>query len=57
MLILTDDDNLVDAALSDILSLPLDQRHSRDPLRDVTDLLIQHSLRQVSLECHGYHGA
>ncbi|KAI0743910.1 TPR-like protein [Daedaleopsis nitida] len=44
--ILTDDDGLVDAALSELLSLPLDQRHERDPERDVTYLLIQHHLGQ-----------
>ncbi|TFK87083.1 TPR-like protein [Polyporus arcularius HHB13444] len=44
--ILTDDDNLVDAALSELLSLPIDQRHERDPERDVTYLLVQHHLGQ-----------
>ncbi|KAI0371043.1 TPR-like protein [Pilatotrama ljubarskyi] len=44
--ILTDDDGLVDAALSEVLSLPLDQRHERDPERDVTYLLVQHHLGQ-----------
>ncbi|KAI0633616.1 TPR-like protein [Trametes polyzona] len=44
--ILTDDDGLVDAALSELLSLPLDQRHERDPERDVTYLLVQHHLGQ-----------
>ncbi|KZT68315.1 TPR-like protein [Daedalea quercina L-15889] len=42
--ILTGDESLVDAALSEILSLPLDQRLSRDPDGDVTYLLIQHHL-------------
>ena len=45
--ILTDDDGLVDAALSEIISLPIDQRHERDPERDVTYLLVQHHLGQV----------
>lgn len=45
--ILTDDDDLIDAALSEILALPLDQRLARDPRRDVTYLLIQHHLGQV----------
>lgn len=45
--ILTEDDSLVDAALSEILSLPLDRRHILDPRRDVTYLLIQHHLGQV----------
>ncbi len=44
--ILTDDDGLVDAALSELLSLPLDQRHERDPERDVAYLLVQHHLGQ-----------
>ena len=46
--ILTGDDSLVDAALSEILALPLDERLSRDPGREVTYLLIQHHLAQVS---------
>ena len=45
--ILTDDDSLVDAALSEILALPLDDRLNKDPGRDVTYLLIQHHLAQV----------
>ncbi|EIM82722.1 uncharacterized protein STEHIDRAFT_63802 [Stereum hirsutum FP-91666 SS1] len=44
--ILTEDDGLIDAALSEILSLPLDKRHERDPERDVDYLLTQHSLAQ-----------
>ena len=44
--ILTDDDGLVDAALSELLSLPLDQRHERDPEREVAYLLVQHHLGQ-----------
>jgi len=44
--ILTDDDSLVDAALSEILSLPLERRHILDPRRDVNYLLIQHHLGQ-----------
>ncbi|TFY67241.1 hypothetical protein EVJ58_g1753 [Rhodofomes roseus] len=44
--ILTGDESLVDAALSEILALPLDQRLSRDPGRDVAYLLIQHHLAQ-----------
>ena len=45
--ILTDDDSLVDAALSEILSLPLEKRRELDPRRDVDYLLIQHHLGQV----------
>jgi len=44
--ILTDDDSLVDAALSEILGLPLEQRLQRDPGREVTYLLIKHHLGQ-----------
>ncbi|KAI0644651.1 TPR-like protein [Trametes meyenii] len=44
--ILTEDDGLVDAALSEILSLPLNERLQRDPERDVTYLLTQHHLGQ-----------
>ncbi|RPD63776.1 TPR-like protein [Lentinus tigrinus ALCF2SS1-6] len=44
--ILTDDDSLVDAALFELLSLPIDQRQERDPERDVTYLLVQHHLGQ-----------
>lgn len=45
--ILTDDDNLVDAALSEVLSLSIQEREDRDPEGDVTHLLIQHHLSQV----------
>ncbi|KZV61771.1 TPR-like protein [Peniophora sp. CONT] len=44
--ILTEDEGLVDAALSEILALPLDQRRARDPRRDVTYLLTQQQLEQ-----------
>lgn len=46
--ILTGDDNLVDAALSEILALAIEQRHSVDPQRNVDYLLMQHHLAQVS---------
>jgi len=46
--ILTEDESLIDAALSEILSLPLDRRRLRDPRRDVTYLLIQQYLEQVN---------
>jgi superkiller protein 3 len=45
--ILTEDDNLVDAALSEIQSLPIERRQELDPRRDVTYLLVQHHLSQV----------
>lgn len=47
--IVTEDDTLVDAALSEILSLPPEQRLQSDPGRDVAYLIIQHSLGQVRL--------
>ena len=55
--ILTDDDGLIDAALSELKSLPLDLRHRRDPQRDYSYILKQHHLGQVSdrfntIPCH-----
>ncbi|KAH7923951.1 TPR-like protein [Leucogyrophana mollusca] len=44
--ILTEDDGLVDAALSEIQSLPIERRQELDPQRDVTYLLVQHYLGQ-----------
>ncbi|CAA7259262.1 unnamed protein product [Cyclocybe aegerita] len=44
--ILTHDDNLVDAALSEILALPIERKHKLDPQRHVDYLLIQHHLAQ-----------
>ncbi|KAF8270248.1 TPR-like protein [Lactarius quietus] len=44
--ILTDDDSLIDAALSELISLPLDLRHRRDPRRDFSYILGQHHLGQ-----------
>ncbi|KAH9083896.1 TPR-like protein [Lactarius deliciosus] len=44
--ILTDDDSLIDAALSELISLPLDLRHQRDPRRDFSYILRQHHLGQ-----------
>lgn len=52
--ILTDDDGLVDAALSEMLSLPLDQRTAMDPHHDVTGLLVKHHLGQVSIACPSF---
>ncbi len=46
--ILTDDDGLIDAALFELKSLPLDLRHRRDPRRDFSYTLKQHYLGQVS---------
>ncbi len=46
--ILTDDDSLIDAALSELISLPLDLRHRRDPRRDFSYILRQHHLGQVN---------
>lgn len=47
--ILTDDAGLVDAALSELLALPLEERQARDPRRDVDYLLMQHELAQGDL--------
>ncbi|KAL0571344.1 Superkiller protein 3 [Marasmius crinis-equi] len=44
--ILTDDDGLIDAALSEILALPVDDRAHLDPSRNVDHLLIRHHLGQ-----------
>lgn len=46
--ILTDDEGLVDAALSEILALPFEKKRALDPGRDVDYLLTQNYLRQVS---------
>lgn len=45
--ILTCDDSLVEAALAEILSLPVEERSKMDPHRYVDYLLIQHHLGQV----------
>jgi len=47
--ILTDDDGLIDAALSELKSLPLDLRHRRDPQRNFSYILKQHHLGQGNL--------
>ncbi|KIK67005.1 hypothetical protein GYMLUDRAFT_37036 [Collybiopsis luxurians FD-317 M1] len=44
--ILTEDDTLIDAALSEILALPVDRKLQLDPLRNVDHLLMQHHLGQ-----------
>ncbi|KAJ7647495.1 superkiller protein 3 [Roridomyces roridus] len=44
--ILTDDDTLVDAALAEVLALPLDKRLELDPRRDVNYLLTKHHIGQ-----------
>ncbi|KAJ7675089.1 superkiller protein 3 SKI3 [Mycena rosella] len=48
--ILTDDDGLVDAALADLLALPLDRRLELDPQRDVNYLLTKHHIGQGNAE-------
>ena len=53
--ILTGDDGLIDAALSELKSLPLDLRHRRDPQRDYSYILKQHHLGQVSDRLMSYH--
>jgi superkiller protein 3 len=51
--IVTADDALVDAALSEIVSLPVARRVALDPGRDVTYLLAQHALAQVKPHLFG----
>jgi superkiller protein 3 len=46
---LTFDDSLVDAALSEILAMPLESRLLLDPAKDVDQLLIQHYLNKVCM--------
>ncbi|KAH7888376.1 superkiller protein 3 [Phlebopus sp. FC_14] len=48
--ILTEDDSLVDAALSEIQSLSIERRQELDPRKDVTYLLVQHHLGQGEVE-------
>ncbi|KAG8213777.1 superkiller protein 3 [Butyriboletus roseoflavus] len=48
--ILTEDESLVDAALSEIQSLSVERRQELDPRRDVAYLLIQHHLSQGDVE-------
>jgi hypothetical protein len=50
--LLTDDEALIDAALSEIIGLPVEDQLRRDPGRDVESLLTNHYLAEV---CH--HGA
>lgn len=49
--ILSDDENLIDAALSELLDMPAEQRQALDPSDDVNCLLIHYSLGKVSLQC------
>ncbi|TFK44590.1 superkiller protein 3 [Crucibulum laeve] len=48
--ILTDDDNLVDAALSEMLNLPIEQRREMDPDGNVDYLLMQHHFKQGDID-------
>ncbi|KAH0827587.1 superkiller protein 3 [Lanmaoa asiatica] len=48
--ILTEDESLVDAALSEIQTLSIERRQELDPRRDVTYLLVQHHLSQGDVE-------
>ncbi len=45
--LLTDDEDLIDAALSEIMSLSIDVRHARDPEGAVEDILSNHFLAEV----------
>ncbi|KLO19533.1 TPR-like protein [Schizopora paradoxa] len=44
--LLTDDEDLIDAALSEIMSLSIDVRHARDPEGAVEDILSSHFLAE-----------
>lgn len=46
--ILQEDDDLVEAALSDILSLPIHNRLQLDTGRDVSSLTLQQQLNKVN---------
>lgn len=48
--ILTEDESLIDAAISEIINLPLDKRQHSDPRGDINYLLIQNQLARVSSE-------
>ncbi|KAJ3841697.1 TPR-like protein [Lentinula raphanica] len=48
--ILTDDESLIDAALSEIIAMPLDRKRALDPQQDVDHLLIQHHLGQNDID-------
>jgi superkiller protein 3 len=45
--ILTEDENLIDAALSEVLGLSVDQRQELDIDRDVDYLVVQHHLSKA----------
>ncbi|KAL5485002.1 SKI3 [Sanghuangporus weigelae] len=47
--LLTSDEALIDAALSEILVLPLDERHARDPERDTENLLTNHYIAEGNI--------
>lgn len=48
--ILSDDDNLIDAALSELLDMPAEQRQELDPSNDVDYLLVHYNLGKVSFQ-------
>lgn len=45
--LLTDDEVLIDAALSEIVGLPVEEQLRRDPRHDVETLLTSHYLSEV----------
>ena len=45
--LLTDDDALIDAAISEIQTMPVNVRHKLDPGGDVEDILAMHHLAEV----------
>ncbi len=51
--ILTEDENLIDAALSEILALPREQRAQMDPAKEVDYLLLKHHQGLVSRSSYG----
>lgn len=46
--ILSNDENLIDAALSELLDMPAEQRRELDPSNDVDYLLIYYNFGKVS---------
>lgn len=45
--LLSEDEGLIDAAVSEIVTLSIDDRHERDPNREVENLLVNHYLAEV----------
>lgn len=45
--LLSEDEGLIDAAVSEIVTLSIEDRHERDPSREVEKLLVNHYLAEV----------